>query len=85
MDRYLVISPHTEADCKRAIVAIEAAGFITHFDWGCKGGEHCGWAIVEADSAKEAMLVVPSNSRQTARAVKLVKFSPAEVMAMHKP
>lgn len=76
MDRYMIISNHTDKGCTTALKAIEAAGFITHFDWGCKDGVHTGWAIVEADSAQEALMVVPSAERRQAQAVHLVKFGP---------
>lgn len=83
MDRFLIISPHTEADCVNALKQIEAAGYITHFEWGCKDGEHTGWYILEAENAKEAIMVVPTAQRPTAKAVRLVRFSPEEVHKMH--
>ena len=82
MDRYLIVSPHTEQGCKNSVVAVESIGFITHFDWGCKDGEHCGWAIVEADSKSEALLSVPSFDRPNARAIRLAKFSVQDVRNM---
>lgn len=84
MDRYIVIAPHTAEGCERALASVEALGYITHFDWGCKDGEHCGWVIIEADNAKEALLVVPSFDRLKARAVKLTKFGPKDVNAAHR-
>jgi len=84
MERYMVITTHTEADCTKALKQVEAAGYITHFDWGCKDGDHTGWAVVEADSAAEAMMVVPSGGRRSARTVKLTKFSPADLGIAHK-
>ncbi len=85
MDRFLVISPHTAEECKNALMEIHAAGYITHFDWGCMDGDHTGWVILEAANAKEALMVVPSLQRTSARAVKLVKFSPSDVANMHAP
>ena len=82
MDRYLVVSPHTEGDCTKALQLVEATGYITHFDWGCKDGVHTGWAIVEADNRSEAVMSVPSLVRPMAHAVKLTKFSPDEVRSM---
>ncbi|HAL57661.1 MAG TPA: hypothetical protein DCP63_14625 [Bacteroidetes bacterium] len=83
MDRYLIVSPHTVEECKKAIHQVHALGYITHFDWGCAVGDHTGWAIIEADSEAEALLVVPSFERPKARAVRLKKFSPEEVRGMH--
>ncbi|HCA78451.1 MAG TPA: hypothetical protein DEP53_01820 [Bacteroidetes bacterium] len=85
MDRFLVISPHTAADCAHALKEVHAAGYITHFDWGCMDGDHTGWVILEAANAKEALMVVPSLQRSSARVVKLVKFSPSDVEKMHAP
>jgi hypothetical protein len=83
MDRYLVISPHTEQDCKQAIKDVYAAGYITHFDWGCMDGDHTGWVTIDAENAGQALLVVPTSHRRTARAVKLVKFSLSDVEKLH--
>jgi hypothetical protein len=85
MERFLVISPHTAQDCDQALMEVHAAGYITHFDWGCADGDHTGWVILEATNAKEALMVVPSLQRNKARAVKLIKFSPADVEKMHAP
>jgi hypothetical protein len=84
MDRYLVILPHTEEECKKSLEQIEAVGTITHFDWGCKDGDHTGWVIIEAESKAQALMVVPTLQRPHARTVKLTKFSPEEVRAFHK-
>lgn len=83
MDRYLVSSPHTEQDCKQALKEIHAVGYITHFEWGCKDGDHTGWVILEAENAQQALMVVPAVQRNKAKAVKLVKFTPADIMGMH--
>ena len=84
MERFLVISPHTEATCRMAIQEVMSAGYITHFDWGCKDGDHTGWAIIEADNAREALMVVPPAQRSSARAVRLAKFSVHDVELMHQ-
>ncbi len=83
MNRYLVISPHTAEDCKKALHEVNATGYITHFDWGCADGDHTGWVVLEAESTQQALLVVPSMQRHSAKAVKLVRFSPQDVVNMH--
>ena len=60
-----------------------AMGYLTHFDWGCKDDDHTGWAIIDAESKKEALMAVPSFVRARARAIQLTKFSAEEVRAMH--
>ncbi len=83
MDRYLVVIPHTMEDCLRVLKQIEAIGTITHFDWGCKDGDHTGWAIIEATDKSEALMVVPTIQRSKAQAIKLTRFDPEEIREMH--
>lgn len=83
MDRFLVVSPHTEEECKIALHQVLAMGYITHFEWGCMDGQHTGWAILEADNAKEAMMAVPPAQRHSATVVRLTKFSPEDIERMH--
>ena len=79
MDKYIVVLPHTHAECVNALKQIESVGMITHFDWGCKDGEHTGWAIIEAGSKAEAIMVVPTLQRRHAQVIKLNKFSPEDI------
>jgi len=74
MDRYMIIAPHTDAECSAVVKQVIAAGFNTHVDWGCKDGDHTGWAVIEADSHEQALMFVPPIMRPNARAVKVVKF-----------
>ena len=83
MDRYLIIIPHTLEECVHSLKQIEAIGMITHFEWGCKDGEHTGWAIIEASNKSEAILTVPTMQRNKARVIKLNRFSPEDIQALH--
>jgi hypothetical protein len=83
MDRYLIESPHHDNDCVLIVKQIETMGYLHHFDWGCDSGVHVGWAIIEAESETEARLVVPPLVRSQARAIRLNKFTPEEVVAWH--
>lgn len=83
MDRFIIIAPHTLEGCTKTLQQVEAMGYLTHFDWGCKDGEHCGWTIIEAENAKQALMVVPSADRPLAKAIKLNKFAPTDVHRSH--
>jgi len=84
MDRYLIESPHELKDCARMLQQLTAMGYLHHFSWGCKAGVHCGWAIIEAENEAQARLAVPPLVRAQARIIKLNKFSPDEVDALHE-
>jgi hypothetical protein len=75
MQRYIVISRHEAPDCAAVLNNFLAAGYITHFDWGCGAGEHCGWAVIEADMDSEALLVVPAGLRKKAQVVRLTRYT----------
>ena len=49
-------------------------GYLHHFEWGCKDDVHIGWAILEAESADQAQMVVPAMVRKEARVVGLTKW-----------
>jgi len=83
MERFLVESPHTKDDCARVVKQVEAMGYLTHFEWGCKSGNHTGFAIIEADDEAQARMVVPSMARSAARVVKLNKFTPEMLKSAH--
>jgi hypothetical protein len=74
MDRYLIETPHTGSECLDLIKLINAQGYLWNFDWGCEGGIHSGWAIVQADNETQARLAVPPLVRSRARIIKLNKF-----------
>lgn len=78
MNRYIVISNHTEADCRMAIKYFRAyhAGFLTHFEWGCYDDDHNAYAIIEADSHEQALMAVPPLFREKSKVIKLTHFKP---------
>lgn len=84
MDRYLIETPHDDADCHLLVEQVRSMGYLCNFDWGCEAGVHCGWAIVEADNEAQARLVVPSVVRDAARVIRLVKFSPDQAQELHR-
>lgn len=74
MERFIIESPHTAENCSQAVRDINAAGYLHHFEWGCKDNDHTAWAIVEAETVEDARQMVPWYLRDKARIVRLVKF-----------
>ena len=83
MDKYLIITPHNHEECVKLITELHAMGYLHHFDWGCTAGEHCGWALLEAEDEEQAVLVVPPLLRKKARVIRLNKFQDEDVKALH--
>ena len=87
MARYVIEATHDPdpAACLRMLDAFLNAGahYLTHAEWGCMDGEHTAWIIVEANSDAEARMMVPPVIRNTAKLVKLNKFTPEQIRGMH--
>jgi hypothetical protein len=58
-------------------------GYFTHFDWGCKDGEHTGWVIIDEESRTQPSWLFPPFVRGHACAIQFTKLAPDEVRAMH--
>jgi len=84
MDRYLIETPHTERNWRNLVDVVNAAGYLTHFNWGCMGGVHCGWAIIEAENETQARLAVPPLVRGQARVVKIVTLTESMANSTHQ-
>ena len=79
MQKFMIISPHTHAECNTVVKQTLAIGYLTHFWWGCKSGDHTGYAMIEANNADEAMLSIPTMIRKKGKAIGLVQFDPEKV------
>jgi hypothetical protein len=78
MERFMIESPHSVEDCDQVVRDLHAAGYLHHFEWGCKENEHTAWAIVDAENIEHAKQIVPWYVRDKARIVRLVKFEIAD-------
>jgi hypothetical protein len=79
MQKFMIISPHSHEECTFVIKQTLAIGYLTHFWWGCKSGDHTGYAMIEANSADEALLSIPTMIRKKGKAIGLVQFDPEKV------
>ena len=79
MQKFFFFFPHTHEECTQVIKQTLAIGYLTHFYWGCKSGDHTGYAMIEADNEKEALLSVPTLIRHKAKATGIIQFDPKVV------
>lgn len=85
MAQYIIEASHTPDECMRVIDAVMLAGahVLSNSNWGCPSGDHTAWIMVEADSDAVAHLMVPPAIRHSAKVVKITKFTPEQIRAMH--
>jgi hypothetical protein len=79
MQKFMIISPHTHEECTMVVKQTLAIGYLTHFWWGCKSGDHTGYAMIEANGADQALLSIPTMIRKKGKAIGLVQFDPEKV------
>ena len=79
MQKFMIISPHTMQECKQVVKLTLAAGYLSHFEWGCKSGDHNGYAMIEAESEQQALLSIPTVVRHKGRAIGVAEFDPKDV------
>jgi gamma-glutamylcyclotransferase (GGCT)/AIG2-like uncharacterized protein YtfP len=86
MTKYVVESSHTPEECTKALDELAEKGedALKQFAFGCKSGEHTGWAYVDADDKKEALEIVPEFIKNKARAHEVSTFTPEEIRAAHE-
>jgi hypothetical protein len=85
MSRYLITSKHEPARCIEALDAELAKGTnaLDKFVYGCKDGDHTGYAIVEVKTKSDALSLVPDFLQDDACITKVDKFTPAEIKSFH--
>ena len=84
MAKFLIEVPHgaNKEACDQAIQIFLQTGshFLTHADWGCKDGEHKAWIIAEVKSKDDAMMILPSAFRSTAKITLLTNFTKQDML-----
>lgn len=83
---YLVTTTHTPEQCLQALdeMAAKNKKMLGNMEWGCKSGDHTGYAFVKAASEEQALAQLPETNRATAKAVMVTKFTPEQLAAIHK-
>lgn len=86
MVRYLITSRHEPDQCERALSEELAKGpsILDKFVFGCREGDHTGYAITEAKNLSDALGMVPDFLQDAACVSKVEKYTPAEIRALHK-
>jgi hypothetical protein len=84
LDTYLIESPHTAEECMGVMDEANKAKQLGAWDWGCVAGNHTAYRMVKAADETAALAMVPESVRSKARAMKLMKMTPAQLAAAHK-
>jgi hypothetical protein len=83
MMRYMIMVPHTQEECMKALDSFDTAKDLEKFDFGCKSGDHTAYAMVTAENEDAAKAMVPEDQRDKAKIVAVGKFTPAQLKKLH--
>ncbi len=83
--KYMIETPHTKEECLRALDEQLAKGpeILKKFYYGCKAGDHTGYALVDVRNEMEARNFVPSFLINKARIVEVDIFTPEVIKSLH--
>jgi hypothetical protein len=84
--KFLIESPHTKEECLKALDETREKGpkALAAWSWGCKAGEHCGYAILEAETEADARAQVPGVVRAKARLHPVTPITEREIEQYHR-
>jgi len=84
--KFLVIAPHTAEQCLATLDEINSqnAKALSAWEFGCKSGDHTGYMTVTAASDEEVKAMLPASIKDSAKIVKLSKFSAADLKMAHE-
>ena len=86
MARYMIESPHKPEECLKALDEELAKGkdILDKFEFGCKTGDHTGYALVDANTRNDALnKYVPKFIQEKVRIVEVGKFTPEMIKSFH--
>ncbi len=83
--KYMIETPHTKEECLRALDEQLAKGpdILKKFYYGCKAGDHTGYALVDVRNEMEARNIVPGFLLNKARIVEVDIFTPEVIKSLH--
>jgi hypothetical protein len=83
--RYLITATHTPEECHQTLEeAAVSKKLLDKAEWGCRSGDHTMYLITDAKSPDDALAMLPERIRGRAKAVKLTKFTEAEIKKIHE-
>jgi len=85
-EQYLIETTHKPEDCVAALDKMVAQDkkLLSKVEWGCLSGDHTGYVIVDASSEQDARAMLPESLRAGAKVIKVSKFTPKEIAALHQ-
>jgi hypothetical protein len=83
--RYLIETPRAKEECLKALDEQLAKGqdILAKFNFGCKSGDHTGYAIVDAKNEMEARSFIPGFLINKARIVAVDVCTPDAIKSFH--
>jgi hypothetical protein len=86
MARYFISTKHTQEQCLQALDEELAKGpdILDKFVYGCKEGDHTGYAIVDVNSKSDALAMIPDFLQDSACIARVDRVTPSDIKMFHQ-
>lgn len=83
--RYVIETPHNPQECLKALDEHLSKGpdILKKFNFGCKAGDHTGYALVDVKNELEAKEFIPTFLSAKARIVEVDTYTPDVIRSLH--
>ncbi len=85
MALYMITSAHEPEECLDTLDRIQSkdSALLDTFVFGCKEGDHTGYAILEAESRIRALDLLPDTLQETACITRVDRFTAEDIRSFH--
>ncbi len=85
MSLYMITSAHDPEECLDALERMQAkdSALLEEFVFGCREGDHTGYAILEAESRIRALSLLPETLQEDACITRVDRFTPDDIRSFH--
>ncbi len=84
--KYMVVVSHTPEQCLTQLDEISAKGvdLLNKFEWGCKSGDHTGYALIESENEALVKNMLPKGAQKGMKIIKVNRFTQEDLAAIHE-
>lgn len=84
--KYMVVVSHTPEQCLVQLdqISTQGADMLNKFEWGCKSGDHTGYALIHADNEASVRKMYALENQENVKIVKVDQFTQEDLESIHK-
>ncbi len=86
MSKFMIYTKHTHEECQQALEEFwkKNPQLLNETHFGCLGGEHASWIVVDANNESDARKKLPPLKFSEIHVVQVAKFTPGQLKLIHE-